>query len=275
MDWKPTEWVITDTLNVPTAQFLAATLDRDDPLGAGDSLPDGWHWCYFLNAAKRSSLGYDGHAEKGGFLPPTDLPRRMWAGSQFQFHAPLRLGETIVRKSNVINVEKKQGKSGRLEFVQVEHRYFGSDGKPRMTERHDIVYRDIDTDPNPDKPILARSVPWVAERSLTITPDPVLLFRYSALTFNGHRIHYDVPFCREQEGYRHLVVHGPLVATLLMNFANDHARGSRMRAFEFKARSPLFCDAAFALHQRAESGYVQLWATNENGGLAMEARAFF
>ncbi len=281
--WQPSELVVTDTLHVPSAQFLAATLDRSEHFAIGDVLPNAWHWCYFLSAAKRSALGYDGHVEKGDFLPPIALPRRMWGGSRFVFHAPLRLGETVQRRSNVVNVKETTGKSGKLAFVTVRHIYeICAEGTKtpqnpniRFEEEHDIVYRDVDADRNPDKNIITSPAQTDADFSHSIVPDPTLLFRYSALTFNGHRIHYDLPFCRDQEGYRNLVVHGPLVATLLINFAADHCGGRPMTAFEFKAKSPLFCDAAFSIHGKHEGDAIALWAANAEGGLAMEARAAF
>ncbi len=275
MTWQNQERVTLDTIASAPAQFLAATLDRDEVFHVGDALPHGWHWCYHLEAAKRSVLGYDGHASKGEFLPPIDLPRRMWAGSRFEFGSPLRIGETITRRSNIIHVEEKMGKSGKLAFVTVRHRFFGANHDLRFTEEHDIVYRDVDSQRDPDKPIVAPAAPSGAEKSMSVSPDPVLLFRYSALTFNSHRIHYDLAFCRAQEGYRHLIVHGPLLATLLLNFANDYAAGQAMKSFTFKARSPLFCDANFALHLKKNGTETILWATNENGGLAMEAVATF
>jgi 3-methylfumaryl-CoA hydratase len=273
--WQPKELVLTDTLHASSAQFLAATLDRQAVFREGDPLPHAWHWCYFLSAAKRSNLGYDGHAEKGDFLPPIELPRRMWGGSRFVFHAPLRIGETITRRSNVIAVKETTGKSGKLAFVTVKHDYLCAAGTTRLEEEHDIVYRGYDADKNPDRPIVAEMAPRVADVNETITPDPVLLFRYSALTFNGHRIHYDLRFCREEEGYRHLVVHGPLVATLLINLAADHSGGRSIRRFDFKAKSPLFSDAPFSIHGAREGDAMALWAANAQGGLAMQARATY
>jgi 3-methylfumaryl-CoA hydratase len=275
MNWQNHERETTDTITLSAAQFLCATLDRSESFAVGDALPNGWHWCYHLEAAKRGALGYDGHAAKGEFLPPIDLPRRMWAGSRFEFDAPLRFGERITRKSNITHVEEKVGKSGKLAFVTVAHQFLGENNELRFTEEHDIVYRDADANRDPDKPILTPLAPTDAEKTLTVTPDPVLLFRYSALTFNSHRIHYDLAFCREQEGYRHLIVHGPLIATLLMNCAIDNADGRAMKSFMFKAKSPLFCDAPFSLHLRKNGNDITLWATNENGGLAMEATARF
>jgi 3-methylfumaryl-CoA hydratase len=275
MSWEKKTRVSLDTIAIPPAQFLAATLDRDAAFQCGDALPEGWHWAYHLEAARRSTLGYDGHATKGEFLPPIALPRRMWAGSRFTFASPLRFGETIERHSTIAHVEEKTGKSGKLAFATVRHVFYDEQKALRFTEEHDIVYREYDVDRNPDKPIIAPLAPTEAEKSVTIKPDPVLLFRYSALTFNSHRIHYDLAFCREQEGYRHLVVHGPLIATLLMNIANDNASGKPMKTFTFKARSPLFCDAAFTLNLNHNGEEISLWATNENGGLAMEAVAAF
>ncbi len=275
MSWQAQARVMSDTISLQPAQFLALTLDRPEVFKLGEALPHAWHWLYFLEAASRSNLGYDGHAAKGEFLPPIDLPRRMWAGSRFQLKAPLRFGETITRRAVIARVEEKVGRSGRLVFVTVVHSYTGADRGQRFEEAHDIVYREADPHPDPHRPIASEPAPSGATVSQTITPDPTLLFRYSALTFNGHRIHYDLPFCQQTEGYRHLVVHGPLIATLLINLASDQAQGHVMTAFSFTAKSPLFCDKAFSVHAKSAPKAMQLWACNADGGLAMEARASY
>jgi 3-methylfumaryl-CoA hydratase len=275
VNWQAQERVVSDSINLQSAQFLALTLDRPEVFALGDVLPNAWHWVYFLEAASRSTLGYDGHAAKGEFLPPIDLPRRMWAGSRFQFTAPLRFGETIARRSVIERVEEKTGRTGRLAFVTVVHTFSGEDGQMRFVEAHDIVYREAEPHPDPHRPLITVPAPSDPTVSQIITPDPTLLFRYSALTFNGHRIHYDLPFCQEFEGYRHLVVHGPLIATLLINLASDHGQGRAMTAFSFKAKSPLFCDAPFSIHGKSDADAMQLWASNAEGGLAMEARASY
>lgn len=260
----------TETLNPLQAAALAATLDRSGPEPAeGEPLPPLWHWIYFLPRARASELGYDGHPKKGGFLPPVPLPRRMWAGGRLSFEGALHLGETVEKVSTIKDVTVKEGHSGRLAFVTVHHELTGAGGG-RVAEEHDIVYRDP---PQPGTP--ARQPPAApsdAEWSRTIRPDPVLLFRYSALTFNGHRIHYDRDFCRE-EGYPDLVVHGPLTATLLLELVRDCAPDATVASYAFRAVSPLFASTPYTVNGARDGDTVRLWAANADGGLAMEATA--
>ena len=212
-DWIGRTETATETLRPFPADALAATLDRDESYPEGAALPDLWHWLYFLPLHKLSESGRDGHAARGGFLPPVPLPRRMWAGSRFRFHAPLRVGVQALRRSTILKVEEKQGRSGPLCFVTVGHELIDGDTLC-IAEEHDIVYRE---DPAPGAPAPApQPAPEGSAFHRVISPDPVLLFRYSALTFNGHRIHYDQPYATGVEGYPGLVVHGPLLATLLM-----------------------------------------------------------
>jgi 3-methylfumaryl-CoA hydratase len=194
---------------------LAATLDRDDPApAAGDPLPALWHWLYFLPTARQSALGPDGHPSRGGFLPAVPLPRRMWAGGRFTFHQPLRVDELITRTSTVQDVTIKQGRNGALCFVLVKHEVSGSNGLA-LVEEHDIVYRD---NPQPgEAPATPRPVRTDGVWQREIRPSDPMLFRYSALTFNSHRIHYDRRYVTETEGYPGLIVHGPLIATLLID----------------------------------------------------------
>jgi 3-methylfumaryl-CoA hydratase len=253
---------------------LSATLDRDDPPPRiGDPLPPLWHWLYFLPISRQSQLGPDGHTVRGGFLPPIGLPRRMWAGSRLEFHRPLRVGDEITRISRIQSVQEKQGRSGPLVFVTVRHEISNREGLA-ITDEHDIVFREH------AKPGEPQTVPPSAPPDHTwervIHPDDVLLFRYSALTFNGHRIHYDRRYATEVEGYPGLVVHGPLIATLLMDLLRRHLPSSNAKAFSFRAISPLFDIAPFSVcgKPEAEGSTVRLWAKNATGGLAMEAVAF-
>jgi 3-methylfumaryl-CoA hydratase len=228
---------------------------------------------YFLPVHRHSELGEDGHAKLGGFLPPVPLPRRMWAGTRIEFHHPLRVGDTITRQSRIVNVEHKQGRTGSLVFVQVRHEISNAAGIA-LTDEHDIVYRDSPRpgDPPPPSPPAAPADPaW--ER--TIRPDDVLLFRYSALTFNGHRIHYDRRYATEVEGYPGLIVHGPLQATLLVDLLRRSLPQVDVKRFTFRAMSPLFDTAPFAVcgKPEADGRMVQLWAMNATGGLAMSATA--
>lgn len=252
---------------------LAATLDRDDPLpNRGDPLPPLWHWLFFLPLARQSELGRDGHPARGAFLPPVPLPRRMWAGGRLRFLQPLRVGEGIERTSRIVDVTTKEGRSGSLVFVVVRHEIAGERGAA-IVEEHDIVYRDA-PDAGSATPPAARA-PADAVWTRTLVPDDVLLFRYSALTFNGHRIHYDRRYVTEVEGYPGLVVHGPLIATLLVDLLRRHRPDATIGAFEFRARSPLFDGTPFTVNGRVadEATRVALWAANALGELAMDATA--
>jgi 3-methylfumaryl-CoA hydratase len=270
--WINRQETMTDTATLVPVAALSATLDRDDPPPKnGDILPPLWHWLYHLPLARQSQLGPDGHPRRGGFLPPVPLPRRMWAGGRLTFHRPILLGQQITRTSTIVDVTEKAGRSGSLCFVLVRHEIAGPDGLA-LTEEHDIVYRDP---PAPDEPApQPRPAPTDAAWRRTIVPDDVLLFRYSALTFNGHRIHYDRRYVTTEEGYPGLVVHGPLIATLLVDLYRRHNDDRPLRAFRFRALSPLFDIAPFSVNGRpGADSKVALWAANADGGLAMEAEA--
>ena len=267
-----------DVVTAAPAQALAATLDDGNPVPAfGQPLPPLWHWLYFLPRPRRSELGPDGHAARGGFLPPIALPRRMWAGGRVDWRDPLRIGDEVERESRVVDVSSKNGKTGRLVFVQVRHTLSTARGIA-LVEEHDIVYRDSPAPgATPSAAPLARADAAWSER---VVPDDVLLFRYSALTFNGHRIHYDRRYANEVEGYAGLIVHGPLIATLLVELLRARMPDARIGRFAFRAVSPLFDLAPFDVCGRLSETVagdggttVDLWATNANGGLAMEATA--
>ncbi|MET0208932.1 MAG: MaoC family dehydratase N-terminal domain-containing protein, partial [Burkholderiaceae bacterium] len=204
-----------DAIGASPLAGLSATLDRDDPAPLpGYDVPPLWHWLYFLPVTPQRELGEDGHARLGGFLPPVPLPRRMWAGGRLRFHHPLQVGDVVTRRSHIAGIDVKEGRSGALVFVVVRHEIANARGLA-ITEEHDIVYREA---PRPDAPVPPpTAAPGDAEFSREITADAVMLFRYSALTFNGHRIHYDRSYVTEVEGYPGLIVHGPLIATLLMD----------------------------------------------------------
>lgn len=254
---------------------MSATIDRDDPPPRpGDPVPPLWHWLFFMPRARRSALGRDGHPALGGFLPPVPLPRRMWAGGRLEWFAPLKVGAVAEKVSTVADVQVKEGKTGPLAFVTVRHE-IRQDGEVCLTETHDIVYRGYDRAGGPPpKPQIAPATP---EFSRTVTPDPVLLFRYSALTFNGHRIHYDRSFCTEEEGYPGLIFHGPLTATLLVDLVRTEVPGAVFRSFAFRAVSPLYDTAPFTIHgcktPQSVDGAYTLWALNPEGALAMQAEA--
>ncbi|MFC0812295.1 MaoC family dehydratase N-terminal domain-containing protein [Paracoccus panacisoli] len=269
-DWIGRTETATETLRPFPADALAATLDRDESYPEGAALPDLWHWLYFLPLHRLSESGRDGHAARGGFLPPVPLPRRMWAGSRFRFHAPLRVGAQATKRSTILKVEEKQGRSGPLCFVTVGHELIDGDTLC-IAEEHDIVYRE---DPAPGAPAPApQPAPEGSAFHRVISPDPVLLFRYSALTFNGHRIHYDQPYATGVEGYPGLVVHGPLLATLLMDLLRRQDMG-RVTGFAFRALATITDTADFAVHgARQPDGSVRLWARRADGALAMDATA--
>jgi 3-methylfumaryl-CoA hydratase len=269
--WIGRRQACRDRIEAHRVRQLAATLDLPEaPGGEETPLPACWHWAFFQEIEPMSELGRDGHAALGGFLPPVELPRRMWAGGELVIERPLRVGETVERVSTVRDVTEKRGQGGALVFVTVEHVFAGEAGGA-MTERHDIVYRDR---PRPDD---APPRPRLPEREATsrraVAPDPVLLFRYSAATFNGHRIHYDADFCRNEEGYPGLVVHGPLTVTLLAGLATRVRPGTRVARLAFRAMSPLFHPHPIALNAAADGDGLALWAESQEGALAMSAQA--
>ncbi len=263
---------VADTVTLAPLRGLTATLDRDDaPQGSGDAVPPCWHWLYFLPMARQSEIGTDGHPKRGGFLPPVPLPRRMWAGSRIEFVAPLRPGQAIARTSRIKDVRLKEGRTGPLVFVNVRHE-ISADAELVINEEHDIVYRDNPKPGEASPPGVA--APDDAQWTRRIVPDDVLLFRYSALTFNGHRIHYDRRYVTEVEGYPGLVVHGPLIATLLLDLLRRQLPDARVAAFSFKAVKPIFDVGPFEVCGRsADDRSVKLWARTPEGHLAMDANA--
>ncbi|HMN22102.1 MAG TPA: MaoC family dehydratase N-terminal domain-containing protein [Ottowia sp.] len=273
--WVGRTETLDDLVCAAPLRGLAATLDRDDaPPIAGAPVPPLWHWLFFLPQARQGEIGPDGHPRRGGFLPPVPLPRRMWAGGRLRWEGAnhLRVGQMVQRVSTIRSVSHKSGRSGDLVFVLVEHR-FGNEAGLALTEEHDIVYRAAarpgDPAPPPQKPPLAGQAAW----SRAIMPDPVLLFRYSALTFNGHRIHYDRSYVTQEEGYPGLVVHGPLLATLLMDLLRRELPQARVASLEFRAVRPTFDLHPFTVHGKPsdDGRTVALWAQDHEGWLTMHA----
>jgi 3-methylfumaryl-CoA hydratase len=264
-----------DTATAWPVVAMTATLDRRDPDPAnGDTIPLGWHWLYFLEAKPASELGTDGHPKRGGFLPPVPLPRRMWAGGRIEFMRPLRVGEALIRKSEILSVEPKQGKSGNLVFVTVRHTVAA--GKDiAVVEEHDIVYRDAAKagDPPPKGKPAPQNPKWTRE----IVPDPVLLFRFSALTFNGHRIHYDLDYVQHEEHYPGLIVHGPLQTMLLLDLCRREMPNRPVKKLNYRAMHPVFHQERFTVNGNpsADGNTAELWTANAAGNIAMQGTATF
>lgn len=275
-DWVGRSETLEDIATATPYAALAATLDHPNSLrpAAGTPLPSLWHWLYFLPIHQQSEIGPDGHARRGGFMPPVELPRRMWAGSDFEFHEPLLIGDQLSRTSTIVDVKEKSGRTGSLIFVKVRHEIRrNGHGNVALTEHHNIVYRGA---PDPaDAPPPPQPAPSVSAWERTIVPSDVLLFRYSALTFNGHRIHYDRQYVTEVEGYPGLIVHGPLIATLLMDLLRRHLPDAQVLRFEFKAVRPIFDIHSFSVHgmPSPDGKTVRLWGRDHEGWLTMDATA--
>ena len=270
--WIGKQETISDVIDLRPARLMQSIIGDATEFKLGDDLPPLWHWLYFLTAQPLDQLGRDGHPKLGGFLPPIDLPRRMWAGGRFKFKRPLRFGEEITKRSTITSVELKKGRSGPLCFVTVEHSFYAADTFC-FSEEHDIVYREPSkADAPTPHPLPA---PLGAMWETTVSPDPVMLFRYSALTFNGHRIHYDRQYCREVENYPNLVFHGPLTATLLIGAAQENNPGRKIDSFTFRAISPLFDTQPFQVKGKNVASQTNIWAQTPEGALAMQATATF
>ncbi len=265
--WVGRTEVREDHISERNAQLLAATLDRDAVPANGEALPPLWHWTYFVPTARTAEIEADGHPKRGGFLPAVPLPRRMWAGGRLTFAKPLAVGERATRRSTIRDVSAKHGKTGTLVFVKVLHEIEGESGLA-ISEEQDIVFREAASGPAAAPP----AAPGDAQWSDGIEPGPVLLFRYSALTFNSHRIHYDQPYATGVEGYPGLLVHGPLSATLLVeSLARRTTRA--LKSFSFRGVSPLTGGARITFNGRIEGDRALLWAANADGRLAMTAEA--
>ena len=267
---------------------MAALLDRDPgTIAEGDPLPLGWHWLYFKKPVRASSLGPDGHERRGAFMPEIDLPRRMWAGGTLRSLRPARIGARAELRSGVREVEEKRGKSGRLVFVTVGHTLL-QDGHSCVEEKQVIVYREAGQRPAtaaarprsaapagtvavPPAPAVPPGTPPAGAWTETFVPTPVTLFQFSALTYNGHRIHYDHPYVTGKEGYRGLLVHGPLTALLLLDAARRHG-GATVSGFRYRALAPLFVDEPITLVGRPDSEGEVVEALDPSGSVAMRGR---
>lgn len=268
--WVGRERVRKDELALFKAQALGAAIDREALLAVGDELPPTWQWLYFVDTARASELGADGHPKTGDFLPPVALPRRMWAAGKCLYEHPLRVGEPAEQRSIIRSVDLKEGKTGTLVFVTVEH-HTTQGGKRCLIEEQSLVYRDMPIGPSPLPPG-EPAAPGV-DFEEHFQPDPVLLFRYSALTYNGHRIHYDRDYATRQEHYPALVVQGPLLATLLAEQVAKHLPETRIRGFQFRAVRPSFDTDGLKFCARRDGSKVELWTVTHEGFVAMTATA--
>jgi 3-methylfumaryl-CoA hydratase len=276
-DWIGREETRSDRVDSGQLTRWLGTLDREAP--ADGSVPQGFHWCLCLPDAPTASLGPDGHPLRdespASLLPPLPQSRRMWASSKVEFLAPLHPGQNIERVSRVQAITEKSGGSGSLVFVDLAHETHG-DGELAVREVQTLVYREAPppgTPPAPPEPGEGQfdASAWDVRRS--ITPSEQLLFRYSALTFNSHRIHYDLPYAQHQEGYRGLVVHGPLTATLLLDLARRELGENALKSFAFRGVSPAICGEELHFAMRSKGGGWELGAFASDGRQVMSAEA--
>jgi 3-methylfumaryl-CoA hydratase len=263
----------TDVIHAGPANLLRLAFARSDPeLQPGDALPPAWLALYFLPRFGPDELRPDGSPRDAGVVPALPLPRRMFAGESVRFHHPLRIGDTVRRETELADLSVKSGGTGTLVFATVASRVFGPGGLALEEERRTVFREEAkpaEGNLAPRREAAPTDVPW----RRTVTPDPVLLFRFSALTFNSHRIHYDRAWAMGTEGYPGLVVHGPLTTTLLIDFARDSNPGRAVRSYATQARAPLFDTAPFELRGRptADGRGAQLWAVTPEGTIAMSA----
>jgi 3-methylfumaryl-CoA hydratase len=250
-----------------SALFLDVGKPKD-----GDAAPFTAHWCLTLPVVPMSEVGADGHPKRGGFLPPVPLPRRMWAGGAIDFAEPLRVGDVVTRTSTIKDLTLKEGSTGLLCFVSVDHVYKTPRGVA-IRERHDIVYREMPASEQNAGPAKPQAAPAAAKHSERHLADPVLLFRYSALTFNGHRIHYDRDYVTKVEGYPGLIFHGPLQAALIVEFAAKLHGGIAPKKFSYRGVQPLFEGGEFSINANETSAGMELWIANAEGQPTMKGTA--
>lgn len=264
----------TDTISPRLVESFNAIFNSSSGIAPGDVAPLGIHWCLAPDIAPMNALGPDGHPARGGFLPPVPLPRRMWAGGHMEFTGDFRIGDDIMRRSRIEDVAQKAGRSGALVFVTVRHEYLTPRGVA-LSERQDIVYRDQDTGAAAASERRASTPPVeraAADHSRYIDASATLLFRYSALTFNGHRIHYDLPYATEVEHYPGLVFHGPLQATLLHRLAAEIS-GAPLKSFDYRSVAPLFAGGTVSIHAAERQDGIDLWVADGGHRPTMKATA--
>ena len=263
----------TDFLNERPIAMMQALLNQENK--KIDALPHLYHWLYFLPIVSGEQLAEDGHPKKGGFLPPIPFPKRMWAGGRLKFLQPLTIGQEIRRESEILNVQFKQGKSGDLYFVTVKHSIFAG-AELAIEEEQDIVYRDHGAaSPTPSAQAVPHfeALPFSYKKKFPI--QTISLFRYSALTFNSHKIHYDRPYAMQQEGYPGLVVHGPFLASLLMHFFQQEHPTKKILSFDFRALNPVFDFNDFSICGLVNAQNAELWIEKEHHQIAMKANITF
>lgn len=270
--WIGQQQIQTDFCNPRQVAMLQAILNQHD--ATPDILPSLYHWCYFLPIVNQSEMDEDGHPKKGGFLPPIPYPKRMWAGGRLQFLAPICLNHSIRRVSEISNIQFKHGKSGNMYFVTVKHQIFSED-QLCIIEEQDLVYREASNQVQTQRPQAAAVEQKSYSYRKQIPVDSVSLFRYSAVTFNAHRIHYDRQFCTEVEGYPGLVVHGPLLATLLIHVFKQENPDKVIERFDFRAIRPVFDFNDFYICGDIHDQDGQLWIEHADGQTAMQATITF
>lgn len=268
--WVGRQETLEDDISLFPARALAGALDCAVTPQKGDALPPFWEWLYFLPTPSASATGADGHPAKGGFLPPVPLPRRMWAAGEADYLQPLLIGQSAQRISTIESVELKSGSTGALVFVNVRHDIF-QNGIRCITQVQNLVYRDHPAPGAPQPP--AKAAPTDPEWSRIIQPDPVLLFRYSALTYNGHRIHYDRPYAMQEEGYPALVVHGPLLVTLLLDLLRHSLPDTPLRKIRFRATRPTYDSHPFNVQGKWDAKTLRFWSADHEGALCMSLDA--
>lgn len=272
-DWTPSVETETENIDLTQVRKMAGVLDLDEAeFNAGTPLPPMWHWLFFLHRAPTANIGPDGHPKRGGFFPPIELQRRMFAGEQIKFHAPLLVGQPATRTGTITRLDEKEGRNGRMVLASAQYR-IEQDGKLCVEDTHDIVYiggGGTTPAPGPDS-FTPPEGAWHRE----IKADPVFLFRYSALSFNSHRIHYDREYAQNEEGYPGLIVHGPLTALLLAELARTNV-DAPMTQFSFRGRAPIFEPWPFhVVGDLGDDGSAELQAVRNDATVAMTATAQF
>jgi 3-methylfumaryl-CoA hydratase len=268
--WVGRERRLEETLDPFPARGLAAALDHDNLPERGEPLPPSWHWLYFLETPRASATDLDGHPHKGGFLPPVPLPRRMWAAGAVDIAHPLLLGVPAEKISTIRSVELKSGRTGRFVLVGIEHR-LRQEGRLCLREEQTLAYRALPAAPPP--PQEGEPASPVADWTREVAPDPVLMFRFSALTYNSHRIHYDRDYATRVEFYAGLVVHAPLLVTLLLDLFSRSQPGVPLTRFSFRAVRPTLDLGPFQLRGKRTGRNVALWSADHENRLSMSAEA--